>query len=73
MAPTDKAGVKRKQSVGQKKNDINAHSIENTDNISQLHAAIARANKERLALETATRDNLKEKIIMIISRIMEIL
>ena len=60
VAPTDKAGVKRKQSAGRKKNDTNTHSIDNKDSISQLHAAIAKANKERLALETATRDNLKD-------------
>ena len=63
---TDKSGVKRKQSAGGKKKAASIPNDEQKDTISQLHAAIAKANEERLTLEKATRDNLKdmEKVIM---------
>lgn len=66
MAPTDKTGVKRKQSAGRKKRDTTNTSVDTKDTISKLHAVIAKSNEERLALETATRYNLKdmEKAIM---------
>ena len=62
----DKAGIKRKQSAGSKKTAASNTNDEQKDTISQLHAAIAKANEERLTLEKATRDNLKdmEKVIM---------
>jgi len=68
VVPLEKVGVKRKESPGRRKKDH--YNNDNTDKkdtaISQLHAAITKANEERLALENATRDNLKqmEKIIM---------
>lgn len=62
VAPSDKAGVKRKQSLGRKNKDPNKNTtLDNKDTaIPKLHAAIAKTNKERLALETAPRDNLKD-------------
>lgn len=68
VAPSDKACIKRKQSPGCKIKDANKNNTKDTKDtaISKLHAVITKANGERLALETATRDNLKdmEKVIM---------
>jgi len=67
MENPEKAGIKRKQSPGRQNKLKIATDLDKKDTvISKLHAAIARANEERIALENATRDNLKqmEKIIM---------
>ena len=63
---SDKSGIKRKQSAGSKMKTASNTNDEQKDTITQLHAAIAKANEERLTLEKATRDNLKdmEKVIM---------
>ena len=57
-----KTEVKRKQSPGRKKEDhTNNNNTDKKDTaISTLHAAIAKATKERLALESETRDNLQK-------------
>jgi len=61
VAPPEKVGVKRKHSPGHRKKDNNNKN--NTDlkdtTIPTLHDDIPKANEENLALENATRDNLK--------------
>lgn len=55
--------MKRKQSPGRKCKDQNppGNNKDKKDTfISKLHAAIAKANEDKLALESATRDNLKK-------------
>ena len=52
-----------KQSPDRKKEDhTNNNNTDKKDTaISTLHAAIAKANEERLALDSETRDNLKKR------------